>query len=378
MDTDVEVVVIGAGVVGLAVARELALRGLSVVVLERNPRPGQETSSRHSGVIHAGIYYPTGSLKARLCVEGRRRLVEFCGRYGVPHRITGKLIVAVSPAQEASLGYLRRQARANGVEEVAPISLAEVRRREPRVRCAAALWSPVTGIVDAEELIRALDRQFAAAGGHLLTDHRVTGLEPDTRGWRVEVRPGRGEAYAIRATHVVNAAGLGAVALASIAGQSVPPLHLCKGTYFWTPRPLVQGLVYPLPEAGLAGLGIHTTVDLAGRIRLGPDTEYVDRIDYEVDAGREEAFREAAARYLPDLAPGDLRPDTAGIRPKLVGPDEGVQDFRIERTEASGGAVLLSLLGIESPGLTASLAIGREVADRLGVPRGRVGPPTHP
>lgn len=368
MGTDVDVVVIGAGVVGMAVGHELASRGSSVAVLERNARPGQETSSRHSGVIHAGIYYPTGSLKARLCVEGRHRLLEFCGRHRVPHRITGKLIVAIADGEAEALEDLRTRAHANGVDEVRRVTRDEARRREPGGHCAAALWSPVTGIVDADALIRALDRRLAARGGHLFTDHEVVGLAPEPGGWRVEVRPGRGERHRIRAAQVVNAAGLGAQAVARLAGQPAPALYPCKGSYFWTPRPLVRGLVYPLPEAGLQGLGIHTTVDLDGRIRFGPDTEYVERIDYGVDASRAGAFLDAASRYLPDLRPGDLRPDTAGIRPKLVGPGGGFADFCIDGLEAAGGGHLLSLFGIESPGLTASLAIAREVAARLGAP----------
>lgn len=368
MSTDVDVVVIGAGVVGMAVGRELAARGRSVAVLERNGRAGQETSSRHSGVIHAGIYYPTGSLKARLCVEGRRQLLEFCGRHGVPHRITGKLIVAVTDREEGALEELRARAHANGADEIRHITRDEVRRREPGVRCVAALWSPMTGIVDAEALIRALDRRLATHGGHLLLDHEVVGLSPDPHGWRVDVRPGRGVPHRIRATHVVNAAGLRAQTVARLAGQPAPALHPCKGSYFWTPRPVVRGLVYPLPEAGIQGLGIHTTVDLDGRIRFGPDTEFVERIDYGVDASRAGAFLEAASRYLPDLRPGDLRPDTAGIRPKLVGPGGDFADFRIDGFGAAGGGNLLSLFGIESPGLTASLAIAREVVAQLGSP----------
>jgi len=367
---DVDVAVIGAGVVGLAAAVELARRGRSVAVLERNARAGQETSSRHSGVIHAGIYYPTGSLKARLCVAGRRALVAFCARHRVPHRLCGKLILAVSPDEEATLEGLLATARANGVEGIRRAARAEVRRRQPAVRAAAALWSAGTGIVDAEELVRALDRQLAARGGHLLCGQPVTGLEPVAGGWRVIARPARGEEHAIHARDVVNAAGLWAPELARAAGLTPPRQHLCKGVYFWTPRPLADGLIYPVPEAGLRGLGIHATVDLGGRLRFGPDTEYVARIDYGVDPDRAAAFERAVVRYLLDLVPGDLRPDTAGIRPKLAGPGEGFADFAIDLHGEPGGGRLLSLYGIESPGLTASLGLGAEVAARLGF-----GPP---
>ncbi len=364
--SDVDVAVVGGGIVGLAVAAELLDRGASVVVFERNPRPGQETTARNSGVIHAGLYYPTDSLKARMCVDGRRRLLAFCDRHRVPHRITGKLIVACDPEEEGPLEELLSRAHANGVSEVRRIPHAEIRRREPQVRAVAALWSPVTGIVDTEELVRALDRTLSGRGGHLLTDHEVVGLHREDRGWAVELRPSRGVIHTVRATAVVNAAGLWAGEVAGLAGRPAPRLYLCKGVYFWTPRPLVRGLVYPLPEAGLRGLGIHATVDLSGRVRFGPDTEFVDRLGYGVDVGRAARFHRAITRYLPGLALEDLRPDTAGIRPRLAGPGDTTTDFRIDGSTGGDDGTLVSLFGIESPGLTASLALAREVAARLG------------
>jgi len=358
--TEIDVAVIGAGVVGLAVARELTRRGRAVAVLERNRRPGQETSSRHSGVLHAGLYYPTGSLKARLCVEGRRELVELCRRRDVGHSICGKLIVATTLAEEEGLHRLLRQGRDNGVEGLRLVTSDEVRQREPTVSAAAGLLSEATGIVSSDELTAALERSVLDRGGVVLCRHEVIGLEPAAGGWSVAVRPGGGEPYTFATRHVVNAAGLWCAEVAALAGEGDLDVHYCKGDYFWTTRPAVRGLVYPLPDPGLRGLGIHATVDLAGRIRFGPDAAFVDDLQYDVDAAKAVDFARAVARYIPSIGAGDLQPDTAGIRPKLVREDE-FHDFVVRQGESG----LVTLAGIESPGLTSCLALGRHTADLL-------------
>lgn len=354
---DVTVVVIGAGVVGLAVGRALARRGTAVAVIERNSRAAQETSARHSGVLHSGLYYPTGSLKARACVEGRRRLVAFCERHAVSHRVCGKLIVS-NDDEEAGLQRLLEQGLANGVEQLARVTAAQIRRREPNVIATAGLLCAATGIVSSDELAAALERQLLAHGGVLLLGQEVVGLTRRSGGWTVRVRPARGDSYEFGCERVINAAGLWAGQVAGLAGLERPAVHYCKGDYFWTTRPVVRGLVYPLPEPGLRGLGIHTTVDLAGRIRFGPDTSWVDTLHYDVDQTKAASFARAVGRYLDGIDAQDLQPDTAGIRPKLSR-GTGFVDFQL--LEEPGG--LLTLAGIESPGLTSCLELGRMVAE---------------
>ena len=351
---------IGAGVVGLAVARELAGRGVTVAVLERNARPGQETSSRHSGVLHAGLYYPTGSLKARLCVEGRRELLAECRRRGVDHAICGKLIVATTPSEEEGLQRLLRQGRDNGVEGLRLVTAAEIRQREPDVSAVAGLVSEATGIISSDDLTAALERSVLDRGGMVLCRHEVVGLRSTDEGWSVRVRPSGGDPYEFTAQQVANAAGLWSGSVAGLAGEDDLRVHYCKGDYFWTTRAAVRGLVYPLPEPGLRGLGIHTTVDLSGRVRFGPDTTYVDELTYDVDATKAKAFASAITRYLPMVNARDLQPDTAGIRPKLTR-DDTFHDFVVRRGESG----LVTLAGIESPGLTSCLALGGLTADLL-------------
>ncbi len=354
---DVDVVVIGGGLVGLATARALVAGGRQTALVERNPRLAQETSARHSGVIHAGLYYPPGSLKARLCVEGRRELVRFCRRHHVEHRMVGKLIVATTAEEEPALQELLDRGRANGVEGLRLVGRAAVARREPAVRAVAGLLSTVTGIVSSDELAAALERDAVEGGAVVLLRHAVVGLQRTGDGWRVSLAPPDGRRYDISALQVVNAAGLWAGEVAALAGETDLAVSYCKGSYFWTPRDLVRGLVYPLPETGLRGLGVHTTVDLGGRVRFGPDTEWVDGLDYGVDPGAAARFGAAVRRYLPALRDGDLRPDTAGIRPKLDRTGR-FADFVLRR----GPSSLVTLAGIESPGLTACLALGRAAA----------------
>jgi len=370
---DVDVVVVGAGVVGLACAAELAGRGRSVIVLERGPGIGQETTSRNSEVVHAGIYYPADSLKARLCVEGRRLLYERCERLGIPHRKLGKWIVASTPEEIPTLESIHARGVANGVEGLRFAEAAEVRAAEPWVRVAAAVLSPETGIVDAHALCLSLLAEAEAHDALLLLRHDVKALERRGEGFAVEVSGADGEHARLRCAAVVNAAGLWSDALLALAGVDVDArglrLHPCKGDYFalQPSAPIrVSRLVYPMPVQ--AGLGVHATLDLGGRIRFGPDTEYVAEPRYDVDAGKARAFAEAIAHYLPGIRAEWLTPDYAGVRPKLAGPGEGFRDFVVEEAGALGLPGLVSCVGIESPGLTAAPAIARRVADLLASP----------
>jgi L-2-hydroxyglutarate oxidase LhgO len=364
-----EVVVIGGGVVGLACAAELAGRGRSVTLLERHPEVGRETSSRNSEVIHAGIYYPVGSLKAQACVAGRDLLYERCARDGVGHRRLGKLIVATSEAERAALEEIAERATANGAGGIRCLDEAEVRRREPRVRACAAIWSPNTGIVDAHALMGSYQAELEAHGGLVVANTRVVGLERRSNSWSIDTLNSNGEHYALDAEWVVNAAGLQADAVASLAGLDVAALgwriHPCKGDYFSVAPgrgPLTRHLVYPVP-AGDGGLGVHVTLDLGGRFRLGPDAHYVDQIDLRVDERKAGAFAEAARRFLPEIEASDLDPEMAGIRPKLQGPGEPFRDFVVAESSEWGAPGMVHLVGIESPGLTAAGALARRAAD---------------
>lgn len=373
MSERVDCVVIGAGVVGLAVGRALAEAGRDVVVLERNGRIGEETTARNSEVIHAGIHYARGSLKARLCVDGKRQLYEYCERKRIPHRRCGKLIVAADGTSPARLLRIIGQAEANGVTDLEWLDVAALARREPAVRGAAALWSPSTGIVDAHALVQALAGDIEAAGGVIATGSEVQRLAVVPDAIRLDIRS-RGDASQLEAATVINAAGLGAGPLAVCAsgtdGPFPPPIRFAKGNYF-----LYEGtcpftaLVYPLPVDG--GLGIHATFDLAGRLRFGPDVEWVEHIDYAVQAERRGAFAEAIRSYWPALDEARLVPGYAGIRPKLVGPGEAPADFRIDLAAGGARRQLMHLLGIESPGLTSALAIADHVAERVAMAAGR-------
>jgi L-2-hydroxyglutarate oxidase LhgO len=363
----VDCIVVGAGVIGLAVARALALAGREVVVLEAENAPGAHASSRNSEVIHAGIYYATGSLKARLCLAGRPLLYRYCEERGVAHRRCGKLIVAASDAQRPELDELRRRAGRNGVHDLERLSAPELRALEPEVRGAAALLSPSTGIIDSHAYMLALQGDAQARGATVVLRSPVLGGRAVAGG--IELDVGGGEsAMTVLAACVVNSAGLGAQSLArrirGLAADCVPPCHYAKGSYFTLAgRSPFTRLVYPLPEA--AGLGVHVTLDLAGRARFGPDVEWVDAIDYRVDPARSQAFYRAIRRYWPTLPDGALVPAYAGIRPKIQAPDEPAHDFLIQGPAAHGVPGLVNLYGMESPGLTASLAIAGHVLDML-------------
>lgn len=367
MSENVECVVIGAGVVGLAVARALALRGLGPIVVEAERAIGTGTSSRNSEVIHAGIYYPRGSLKAVLCVEGRRRLYAYCADRGVEHRRCGKLIVATSEEQLPALRSIAEAARANGVDDLRWLEADAARSLEPELCCVAALESPSTGIVDSHGLMLALRGDLEVAGGMVALGAPVLHgrVSPGT----IVLEIGGDAPMELHARRVVNCAGLNAQAVArtidGVPPQSVPPIYYAKGNYFsLSGRAPFSRLVYPIPER--AGLGVHLTLDLAGRARFGPDVEWIDSIDYTVDPRRADRFYAEIRRYWPRLPDGALQPAYAGIRPKLHAPNEPSRDFSIQGPKEHGIPGLVNLYGIESPGLTASLAIAERVADALG------------
>ncbi len=359
----VECVVIGAGVVGLAVARALARAGREVLLLEAESHPGTITSARNSGVIHAGLYYTPGSFKARFCVAGNRALYAYCTERGVDFHNCGKLIVANGDEEEQVLLHLLERAGRNDVDGVRLISGSEAHKLEPEVRCTAALLCPTSGIVDQHPYMLALQGDMENAGGTLVCNCRVESLSRSVTGF--VVRTAGEAATELDARFVVNSAGLGAVDLLGriegYAKELVPTMHLGRGNYFTVAeRSPFKHLIYPVPHA--AGLGIHATLDLGKRVRFGPDVEWIDRIDYSVNAARAPLFYEAIRRYWPRLADGALTPDYTGIRPKLHGPGQPQPDFRIESSAEHGLPGLVNLLGIESPGLTSSMAIGDYVA----------------
>ena len=357
----VDVIVVGAGVVGLAVGRALAAAGKDTLIVERRRRFGEETSSRNSGVVHSGIYYSTGSLKARMCVGGREQLYKYCVDRGISHRRCGKLIVAQSE-QIAALGALHAKALENGVADLRWLSGSEALELEPAVRCQAALYSPSTGIIDVHQLMTALLGDFEARGGTLVLNSSVQCVRPVAAGLEVTISSGDDEGTVL-ARQFVNSAGLSAIDLTRrIEGyptRHIPAAYLAKGSYFSCPGRPFRHLVYPMPNE--AGLGIHATLDLDGSVRFGPDVEWVDRIDYSVDARRALGFYASIREYWPALEDGVLQPAYAGIRPKIVGPGKQAADFLIAAAEHHGIPGLVNLLGIESPGLTAALAIGDHV-----------------
>jgi L-2-hydroxyglutarate oxidase LhgO len=362
-----QVLVIGAGVVGLAIAREAALRGHEVIVAEAAGAIGTGTSSRNSEVIHAGIYYPTNSYRARHCTQGRRLLYAFCASHGVPHKKLGKLLIVTKQADIPLLEALHAQATTNSVENLAMLEASEAQRLEPELRCVAAFHSPETGIIDSHRYMLALRGDLEDRGG-VIAFH--TPVEKVTRaGGAFDAHFGGSQPGTIRVDAVINAAGHGAQRLAAATEgypqQRVPRLVLAKGNYFsYTGRPAFSRLIYPAPVPG--GLGIHVTLDLAGRMRFGPDVEWIDTPNYEVDARRSPAFYSYVRQYWPKLPDNSLVPDYAGIRPKLTGPGEPAADFMIETPHEHGVPGLVHLFGIESPGLTSALSLAQAVIAALG------------
>jgi L-2-hydroxyglutarate oxidase LhgO len=356
-----DVAIAGGGIVGLAIARELSRAGREVVVLEAESQLGQHTSSRNSEVIHAGIYYAAGSLKAWLCVRGNELLYGYCEREGVPHRRIGKLVLATRDEEIAELDLLFTQAAANGVHDLVWLDAADVRALEPSVVAVRGLFSPSTGIVDSSLLLAALKREALAAGTTIVTSTPVLGGRAETG--RLELSLGGPDGGSFGCAAFINAAGLGAPSLSrafsGLDPSAIPPAHFAKGHYFaLAARSPFRHLIYPVPVAG--GLGIHLTLDLAGRARFGPDVSYVDSVDYAFDTARAAQFVSAVRTYYPALTPDLLVPGYTGIRPKL-GPPGTSHDFLIQGPAATGARGYFALYGIESPGLTASLAIAEHV-----------------
>jgi len=363
----VDCVVVGAGVVGLACARRLAQAGREVIVLEAEELIGSHTSSRNSEVIHAGIYYPTGSLRAETCVAGKQALYPYCEAHGVPHKNVMKLIVASEESEIPRLKALKEKAAENGVPDLEYLDARAVERLEPAVRAVAGLLSPSTGIIDSHGLMVAYLGDAEAHGAWVALKSPLLGGQVHEDGIAIEV--GGEEPMRLKTRTLVNSAGLGAQAVArSIEGmgeQHIPVRHLAKGNYYaMSGKQPFKHLVYPMPAASV--LGVHVTIDLAGRCRFGPDLEWVDELDYSVDPMRAEKFYDAVRTYFPGLEDDTLMPDYCGIRPKIHGPGEAQPDFVIQGPEVHGVSGLVNLFGIESPGLTASLALADKVAERLG------------
>ncbi|KAF1068755.1 MAG: L-2-hydroxyglutarate oxidase LhgO [Pseudomonas citronellolis] len=363
----VDLLIVGAGVLGLACAARLASPTRSVLVVEQERLIGSHTSSRNSEVIHAGLYYPPGSLKAQLCLEGRERLYAWCKRQHVPYGRVGKLLVAVEDDERPRLEALQANASACGVNDLQALDRAQLATLEPAVRGVAALLSPSTGILDSHAYLQSLLAHAEAGGAQLALETRIDSLHHDGASWIAE-GVSVGEAFSLRAECVINAAGLFAQALAEHTAPltEIPPLHLCQGRYFtYSGRSPFAHLIYPMPEAHTAGLGVHATLDLGGQLRFGPDVRYLAELDYQVDPTLREPFAQAIRRYFPGLDSARLNPGYSGVRPKLSGPGEPATDFLIQSPKEHGLPGLVQLFGIESPGLTASLAIAERVASLL-------------
>lgn len=370
MAADIETAVVGGGVIGLAVARALADAGQDVMLLERHRRLGSETSSRNSEVIHAGIYYPPGSMRARLCVAGKEMLYRFCAENGVAHRRCGKLLVATHADEMAKLEGIADYAARNGVTEMRRLTATDVKVLEPEVACVAAYLSSSTGIIDSHGLMQALEGAIEAAGGAVVLNTAVASVQANGETFVLETRSGT-EPGTLTSRNLVLAAGLGGSALASTmtwpAGYSVPQTFPARGHYFaFSGRAPFDHLVYPMPTG--AWLGVHLTLDIAGRARFGPDIEWCETADYAFDdqgGARLARFENEIRRYWPGLPAGSLAPDMVGVRPKIYREGEPAADFAIHGPREHGIDRLVALYGMESPGLTSSLAIGAYVADLL-------------
>ncbi|WP_088228223.1 NAD(P)/FAD-dependent oxidoreductase [Desulfosporosinus sp. FKB] len=366
----VDIVVIGAGVVGLAVAAELSkhFADRSLVLLERHSKFGQETSSRNSEVIHAGIYYPTGSLKANLCVEGSQRLYHFCRAWNIPHQRIGKLIIARSEQEIPVLGSLLEQGQKNGVHDLELIDNDQIARLEPNICAVAAVLSPSTGIVDSHQLMLRLEWLALEQGAVIAYQHNVQGVEHIDNGFEVTYRNPADQLEALRCQWLINCAGLSSDQIPSFLGIDIDNsgyrIYPCKGEYFSVPNSksaLVSHLIYPPPLKALKGLGIHATKSLDGRMRFGPNAIYTETLDYDVDEAHGQEFFNAVTTYMPFLDSEDFWPDMAGIRPKIQAPGDPVRDFIVCHEAERGFEGLINLIGIESPGLTSSLTLAEKV-----------------
>lgn len=362
----VAVTIIGAGVVGLAIAAELSKKYSDIVLLEKEASFGQGTSSRNSEVIHAGIYYPKDSLKAKFCVEGNKLLYSFCQDNNIPHARLGKLIVAMDQHEVGQLEELELKAKANGVKDLRWMNAEEIFAMEPAVKAYRALFSSSTGIIDSHILMKVLERQAQERGCLLAYGSKLTAINRVLDGYVLNVN---GEP-SLKTEVLVNSAGLFADQIAAMVGIDIEKnhykLHYCKGEYFsYSKASFLKHLVYPVPEQDIKGLGIHAVLDLAGGLKFGPNAEYVQEIDYKVDPSHRTSFYNAIKDFYPQVQESDLSPDQAGMRPKLQGPGDPVRDFVIKEERENGFPGLINLIGIESPGLTASLGIGGFVRDLL-------------
>jgi len=367
----VDITIVGAGIVGLSIAAQVASKGREVCVLEKNRTFGLETSSRNSEVIHAGIYYPEGSMKARMCVEGKDMLYELCQREAIPHKRCGKLIVASEYEEIERLEMLHKNGERNGVTDLRMLSRQEIKEFEPHVEAIAAIFSPSTGIVDTHALMKYYVNKAKENGGMIAYNSRVIDIEKVSYGYKVMIEEPTGN-FSFITKVLINCAGLNCDKMAELAGIDIGKagykLHFCKGEYFSVghgKNTLVKRLIYPVPPNKGGGLGIHIALDLEGRMRLGPNARYVDKIDYTVDSEQRKAFYESVVRFLPFIEYDDIEPEMAGIRPKIEEPDGGLKDFVIKHEYDRGLPGFINLIGIESPGLTACPSIAKDVANMV-------------
>ena len=367
-----DITIIGAGVIGLGIAAQVARQNREVYVLEKNETFGHEISSRHSGIIHSGIYYPEGSLKAKLCVAGNRTLYELCERFGIGHRRLGKLIVATRDEEAAELQTLLERGQRNGAEGLRMLSKREMKELEPNAEGVAAILSPSTGIIDSHALMKYFITKARDRGAQIAYQTKVIEIEKIADGYKVTVEDSTGR-FSFTTRLLINCAGLYCDKVAELAGIDIIKagyqLHFCKGEYFSVgggKNRLVKRLIFPVPPPKVTGVGIHVTFDLEGRMRLGPSIQYVDSIDYAVDIQNKQLFYDSVKGFLPFIEYDDLEPEMAGIRPKLQGPGEDIRDFVIREESAKGLPGFVNLIGIESPGLTASPAIAEYVGSLVG------------
>ncbi len=362
-----EITIIGAGAVGLAIASEISPDKKNIFLLEKNEKPGQETSSRNSEVIHGGIYYQEGSLKAGLCIEGKILLYQFLEKYSIPYKKCGKYIIANTPQEEEELQALAGQAEKNGVDDLKFSSKEEINKSLKQVNARSALFSPSTGIFDTHKYMQKLESICKENNVLISCNCEVTNIEKTGEGFKVIVQEEGGDQFEFLTEIIINSAGLGSEKIANLAGMDSSEeyhIHYAKGEYFSLPgkyKDLFSSLIYPAVGTGSTSLGIHTVIDLQGMLKLGPNIFYVDEINYDVDENHRSEFYQAASKYLPFISEDELTPDMSGIRPKLQGPDDGFKDFIIKEESDRGFPGFINLIGIESPGLTASLAIAKYV-----------------
>lgn len=365
----VGIVIVGAGVIGLAVARELSKNHKDILVIEKNPSFGQETSSRNSEVIHAGIYYPRDSLKAKTCLRGKKLLYEYCQKNDIGHKRIGKLIAITNNNERESLEKLFKNGLECGVEDLKIIFEEEIKKIEPNINAKAAIVSPSTGIVDSHGLMKNLLLEFRAGGGQVAYNAEVAGIDKVSGGFKVSVED-IGGLFSFSARVVINASGLNADRVAEMVGikRDEYRIKYCKGDYFRVHNnkaKLINRLIYPLPKTEALSLGIHATLDLGGGLRLGPDDEYADKVCYDIEESKKGIFYDDIKALIPFISLEDLGPDTSGVRPKLQGPGQGFRDFIVEDESNNGFSGFINLIGIESPGLTAFFAIAKMVGDMV-------------